>query len=185
MDKIVIDLSPQSIDNAIAWAKQEKQKIQDTINSLLETCVNEGADIARANVKNFETGETYKSIEGIFVEDNKAIIVASGNAIWLEFGTGVLRNREAYPLNVKGISPVGTYKKGLGSRLDGWLFPTDNPKYAQQDEDGNYITFTSGSWAGKMVGHTKGIKANRFLYEALLHIQSNAPSWAKDMFSNM
>lgn len=182
--KIVIDLSLQSIDNAIQWAEEEKKKIEDTIHSFMQLLLDEGVEIAKSHVYDtvfYDTGEVRNSIEGrMFIKDNKAVIVAnSKHAVYLEFGTGTFRNASAYPLKVDGVDPHSYTDES------GWVFPTNNMKYVMRDKKGKPRRFSSGTWKGQYIGFTRGIEQNRFMYQTMLYLQENAPDWAKDMFSNI
>lgn len=182
--KIVFQLTEESINDAIIQLENEKQKILGTIHSLMELLMEEGITIAKSQVDNVDSGLTRNSIEGMFINNEKAVIIAGGNAVWLEFGTGVLRNPSAYPDQVEGIVPVGTYGSGRGSNLDGWIFPTRKTKYVKK-KNGRYPKFKGGEWDGMYIGHTKGIKANKFMLYAKEHLTSIAPGWAIDLFSSM
>lgn len=181
--KIVIDLSPQSINNAIKWAEQEKKKILDTIHTFMQMLIDEGVTIAQSQVVNIDSGETLNSIKGMFKTDDKAVIIAdSEHAVWLEFGTGVRKNPEPYPLDVAGIVPIGTYGKGNGSNPNGWYYPTNNVKYALQ-KDGKPVELKGGAY--QYMGFTQGIKANKFMLFAKMHLEEVAPKWAMDIFSKI
>ena len=177
MYKITLQLTNSSIDQAIAKLEQLKQEVQEATHKLLKYIADSGVKIAKANVKNIDTGATKSSIKAfMYVNQDKAVIIAGGNAVWLEFGTGVHYNKPgSYPLSLpSGIVDIGQYGKKNGLK-DGWIYPTTDPRYELTDEYGN----------GLGIAYTHGLKANRFMYKALCKIRDNAPQWAIDIFKGI
>lgn len=161
--KIVITLDEKSIDDAIKWANEEKKKIRDAIHSFIEMLTKEGVTVAKATVRQ-HTGETLNSIYAR-IEKDMGVIVAGGNAIWLEFGTGVRKNPDGYPDELpEGIVPIGTYGQGKGSNPNGWYY------YDENDRE---------------VKHTFGTRANKFMYYTKEYLTSIAPQWANNLFKDI
>lgn len=162
--KIIITLNEQSINDAIKWVEEEKKRIENAIHSFMKMLMDEGVRVAKANVRNKDTRETLHSIHAYF-KDNKGVIVAGGKSIWLEFGTGVRKNKDGYPDELpEGIVPIGTYGQGKGSNLNGWYYYNEKKGEVQ---------------------HTFGIKANKFMYYAKEHLISIAPQWANDLLKDL
>lgn len=180
MYKITLDLTPESIDNAIASFKQLQDQIEKETKSLLRFIANQGVTIAKSYVQNIDTGATVGSIHAnMYYENNKAVIIAGANAIWLEFGTGVRFNQPgSYPLPLpNGVVDIGQYGKGKGSRQNGWVYPisSSSAKYELKDKNGK----------GLGIAHTYGIPANKFMYQTLKHLEKNAPKWAKSLYEGL
>lgn len=175
MRNITFNLNANSIDSAIAELELLKQDIQKTIHNFLQYLLDYGVTIAKANVKNIDTGATLNSIKGMFINNDKGVIIAGANAIWLEFGTGVYWNKSNYPMPLpSGISEIGNYGKGHG-KLDGWFYPSTDPRYELVDKNG----------FGRGIAYTHGIKANKFLYETLVALRTHTPKWAKSWFNKI
>lgn len=123
-----------------------------------------GEDYAINLVGHIDTGETINSIKG-YRQDDKGVIVAGGNAIWLEFGTGVKHNGGVgsypHPLASKlGMSAIGTYGAGHGADKNGWYYPSED-----------------GEWK-----HTYGIEANMFMYRTAQELINQFPDMAMEVF---
>lgn len=140
---------------------------------ILQELVDYGVEVAKSHVVNIDTGTTLESIHG-YVKGNTAVIEAGGNAMWLEFGTGITYNGDGYPMELpEGVSAIGEYGAGHGADPGGWLFPTMDERYAMRDKNGNPMTYPDGTY----IAHTYGIKANQFMYQALMAIKEKAPEY--------
>ena len=176
MYNIVIDLSQQSIDRALAWVRDEKALLQNDIKDLIQMLLDKGVEVAKANVLNIDTGATLKSIHSnisMYADDICGVIIAGENAVWLEFGTGVDKNGAggSYPMELPRGTTDGTHAIAppKGSTAGGWFYPTDDPRYD----------------LGYGYGFTQGIASNRFMYKAMQELIANAPQWAKDHFEGL
>jgi len=174
---IVIDLSPQSIDKALEWVRQERTRIQNAINSLIQMLLDKGVEVAKAHVVNIDTGATLNSIHssiGMYKDDVVGVIIAGEHAVWLEFGTGVRHNGAggSYPIELPQGTTNGTYpiSPPKPSTENGWYYPTDDERYILFEID------------GQGYGFTYGIASNQFMYKAMQSIIAVAPQWAKDHF---
>lgn len=129
--------------------------------NLLEKLGKEGVEYAKSQVLNIDTGATRDSIN-YHIDGNVLTIEAGGNAVWLEFGTGVAKNPSAYPVPVEGIVGHGEYGDGRGSNLGGWYFKTSDPRLAAIDrETGEYWMLPNGEF----LAHTFGIEQNMFMWK--------------------
>lgn len=173
--KLVIQLNVQSIDKAIQWVEKEKQKVLDTIHNFIQMLMDEGVNIAKAEVENIDTGETINSIHGMFINDNIGVIVAGGKAVFLEFGTGVDKNT-FYPDPLPEGTTDGTHAimPPKPSTAGGWFYPSTDTRYIRY--------YTSD---GQGIAFTHGIRANRFMLYAKEHLTSIAPDWANRLFSGI
>ena len=163
MTTIKVDLNADNgIKNAIKELRQYRNSIKSKTLKLIDSMLRFGEDYAINSVAHVDTGETLSSIKG-YRNGTKGVIVAGGNAIWIEFGTGVRNNGSA------GTSPhhkgeelgmtIGTYGQGKGADPNGWYYYDD----------------------GEVV-HTFGIKANMFMYKTALELQRVCPELAKEVF---
>lgn len=177
MYKIKLELTSKGITQAINEAKKLKQDIEKSIHNFLQMLVDSGVEIAKANVQNIDTGATKASIRGMYINQDKAVIIAGGNAVWLEFGTGVSKNKSSYTYNLiplpERIVPIGTYGHGNGSNA-GWWYETDDPRY---------IRYTAAN--GVSYGYTRGIKANKFMLKTIMALRNQAPKWAEQIFAGI
>lgn len=140
-----------------------KHTIDRKVEQLVGRMLKEGETYAINAVGHFDTGETMSSVVA-YREGSHGIIAVGGNAIWIEFGTGVEYNGGGYnhPKAAElGMSAHGTYGKGLGADPNGWVY---------RDDDGNYH-------------HTKGIPTNPFMYNTAQMLRNECRNWAKEIFS--
>ncbi len=170
MRSITIPLTPSGLERGAQWLeKYAKITLPKKVEQFVELMTRQGESWAINFMGHIDTGETLASIVGIR-NGNKGVIVAGGNAIWIEFGTGVVANIgvDSHPkAPILGIAPHGTYGKGLGSNPNGWYYP--DPKGTHYF-DGQY-------WS-----HTYGIPASRFLYDTSIELIKAYPSMAKEIF---
>lgn len=165
MKTIRITLSPQGIDKAISDLRDYKKRLSKVVNTLLDKMVQFGEDYAINAVGHVDTGETLSSIHG-YRKGKRGVIVAGGNAIWLEFGTGVTYNGSAggspHPKGSELGMTIGTYGQGKGSDPNGWYYLGDDGK----------------------LKHTYGIKANMFMYQTAKVLREEVPELAKGLFDD-
>ena len=162
MKRIVLSLSEPSIDQAIKDLKEYQKSITRKVNEIIDLMCQFGEDYAINLVGHVDTGETVSSIQG-YRSGNKGVIVAGGNAVWLEFGTGVRRNGPAgqspHPKGRELGMTIGGYGKGKGSNPNGWYYHD-----------------------GEGIRHTLGIKANMFMWKTARELERIAPELAREVF---
>ena len=164
MKKIVVDLNADNgIKNAIKELRQYRNSIKSKTLNLLDKMLKVGEDYAINSVAHVDTGETLSSIRG-YRNGTKGVIVAGGNAIWIEFGTGVKNNGSVgsspHPKGEELGMTIGTYGAGHGADPNGWWY------------------YDEGE-----IKHTHGIKANMFMYKTALELQRVCPEMAREVFS--
>lgn len=164
MRTIVVELGPDGIKRAIQEIRDYKKEVQRKTKELLQYMVEYGEEYAINAVTHVDTGETLNSVKG-YRTGNKGVIVAGGNAIWLEFGTGVKNNGSAgsspHPKGSELGMVIGGYGAGHGADPKGWWY---------EDESGEYK-------------HTYGIRATQFMWKTALELQKVAPELAMEVFS--
>lgn len=140
------------------YSKSLKQKTIDLVGVMLQ----KGEDYAVNGLGHIDTGETLSTLFA-YRNGNKGVILVGGNAIWIEFGTGVVANAGNAPhpkADELGMSPWGTFGQGKGANPNGWWYMGD---------DG-------------IPHHTYGIPANRFMYNAAQMLRRECPQLAKEVF---
>ena len=163
---ITITLSERSIDKAIKELEAYKERINQRLNDLIDRMCADGASYAVLNLTHVDTGLTQGSIIG-YREGHTGIIEVGGNAIWIEFGTGVLGNRGGDSVHPNrgelGISDWGTYGQGNGANPGGWFY---------YDAEGK-------------LKHTFGIPMNPFMEQAAHRLEREFKTKAREVFSKV
>jgi len=134
------------------------------LNRFCEELVDEFLEEGKSKIKDKlalheDTGETIASVRSERI-GNEGKIMVGGAGVWLEFGTGVLKNPTPHPNSVNGVVPHGTYGKGNGSDPRGWVYQKDGKFY-----------------------RTKGIAQTRFMYNTGEELKSEAQEIANKVAS--
>ena len=175
---ISVHLSDEGIDAAIKEIKAYKRYLVGHMQRLITAMCKEGESYAIAHVGHYDTGATEQSIHG-YRSGNKGVIVAGGNAVWIEFGTGVywngFPNSSPHPRGAMNGMIIGEYGKQHGLQ-QGWFFPTTDPRYeiVKQNADG---TETHTGY-----GYTHGIQATMFMWNTAKELQRKFPELARQVF---
>lgn len=163
--KITVPLSKEGMKDAADWLMRYKKKMLNNIDKLLTMMLRKGEQYAIMNCNHVRTGMTISTIIG-YRDGNHGIILAGGNAIWIEFGTGVhVPGQFDHPVleDVVGKTSVvrhGEYDKKHGADEKGWFY---------QDE--------FGEWH-----HTYGQVADPFFYETAQMLRKEYATYAKEIF---
>jgi hypothetical protein len=166
-------LDPKSIDKAIAKVNKEQSRLKGISREILQQLVDDGVEYAKAMCP-LDSGETYDSIHGYITEDGKGMIVAGGNAVWVEFGTGVKGAESPYPGEasvMSGATPYNGYMSGehiietKDGRI-GWFYPVSNG-------DKTEYRFT------------EGMPSRPFMWETAHHLRAIAPEVVKVTLGKM
>lgn len=151
--------------NAAKQLRKYAESLQSKTEQLVQELGDLGLDSAANTLGHVDTGETLESLQFIREGTNGTVSVG-GNAVWIEFGTGVARNggqagayvhQKAQEL---GMSPIGTYGKGYGANPNGWYY---------RGADGK-------------THHTFGIESNAFMYRASQDMRRELVEMAKEVF---
>lgn len=160
---ISVPATQEGMKEAANWLMRWKDKIQRNAEKLLAKMLQEGEQYALNYLGHIDTGETLSTIAS-YREGNHGILLVGGNAIWIEFGTGVVANQyNPYPHHKAqelGMNAIGTYGKGHGHDPNGWWYMGD---------DGEYH-------------HTYGIPANMFFYNTAQTLKREYDKYAKEIF---
>lgn len=158
---ITVSLSENGLDAAVAWLEGYSKRLEKHITELINKMLDEGETYAANTLGHIDTGETLSTIMG-YREGNTGILSVGGNAVWIEFGTGVAYNSEMHPKAAElGMSPHGTYGAGYGANPDGWYYYDENRQ----------------RWR-----HTKGIPQNRFFYNTAQMLRKEYKRMAQEVF---
>lgn len=162
MKKITLTLDTKSIDNAIEELQGYKVELNSKTEKLLDLMLEHGEDYAINELGHIDTGETLSSIYG-YRDGDKGVILAGGNAIWLEFGTGIRHNGPAggspHPKGTELGMIIGEYGQGKGANPGGWWY-----------------------YDGDEVKHTYGIPATMFMWRTSRELEESATELAKEVF---
>ena len=167
--KIDIDLSASSFLNAAAELRKYADSLQGKAEQLVQKLGDKGVEMATMHYldvpydsKHVDTGETLNSIQ-FNREGSTGTVSAGGAAVWIEFGTGVVRNGGGgHPKKGEfGMSDWGTYGQGHGADPNGWWYPS---------RDG--------------YSHTWGIEMNPFMYSTSQDIRRYLRRTAKEVFKS-
>lgn len=167
-----IEVLPTSsgLEKAAKWLERYEKSLDKKSNNLVDKLVESGQAYAHLNLKHIDTGATASSIRGQR-KGNEGEISVGGAAVWIEFGTGVVKNSgDPHPKAVElSMSPWGTYVwygniSGLphGNSPNGWWYKGD---------DGEYH-------------HTYGIAMNPFMYNTAQSLRRDCKETAREVFSD-
>lgn len=151
-----------SIENAIKELREYKKSLDKKCLKLIEIMCAEGEDYAINAVGHVDTGKTLSTIMG-YRKGKEGLVVAGGNAVWLEFGTGVGNAEWAGGELPEGIVAHGEYGKGLGK----------NPPWFYFDERDGKVHIT---W---------GIDANSFMWKTARFLEENVSEYARKAFNEV
>lgn len=159
---IKFTLNEKDIDRAIKELKQFKKDFLEKCDKLIEVLTDEGAEIARLQVKQLDavfTGELLNSIEGYYSPSLQTGFIKAGAfyAIYVEFGTGVVGSQSPHP------NPDGWQYDVNGHGDSGWVYYDD---YSGQFK-----------W-------TRGFKSRPFMYNTARQLEKECLKISKEVFGN-
>lgn len=158
---ITVSASASGLSAAASWLEGYANRLEKNVNELISAMLKEGEQYAIDNLGHIDTGETVSSIMA-YREGSSGLLVVGGNAIWIEFGTGVYAPGQTdHPkASELGMSPHGTYGLGHGADPNGWYYQGDD-----------------GQWH-----HTMGIPSNRFFYNTAQMLRREYKRIAQEVF---
>lgn len=164
---VSMDLSTQSINQAIREVKQYKQQLVNFCNALMRRLVEDGRVVAQMNVMSMNavyTGQLEDSIQGVFFPEKKLGVIFTNvpYALFVEFGTGIV-GAEGPQHPMKG--EVGWEHDVNNHGNKGWVY------YLKTDGVNEF------RW-------TKGMPSRPFMYETLRWLEQNAPKIASEVAAN-
>ena len=169
MHKITVSLG--NIDEAIRQIEEYEKKVQQNVKKFVSKLVDEGVQIAKVKILTLppksavESGDLLGSVKPVHVNDNKGfIVVDNDHAVFVEFGTGVVKNGSngSHPMSDEFGLSIGTYGEGKGSNPDGWWY---------FDKKQNRKRFT------------EGMPSRPFMYETAKDLEHKIVEIAREVFS--
>lgn len=110
-------------------------------------------------------------------ENLKGSIIAEGDSVaFIEFGTGVFNASHPLQSEVSGIVAHGTYGKGRGSNLKGWIYRGEQGNGSAVPVLGRDKKPQEGKW------RTFGEPANKCMYDTALELEQLIEPMAKEIF---
>ena len=114
---ITIPLSEDALNATIYDLRKYSNELRGKMQRLITAMCRHGEQYAISHVTRIDTGATVSSIHG-YRKGNTGVIVAGGNAVWLEFGTGVYYNGNPngspHPIGAELGMIIGEYGKQHG-----------------------------------------------------------------------
>ena len=164
LKSIHMELSTQSINNAIREIRQFRIQLRETCLELVQALTMEGAEIAKMQVASMEavdTGELENSIQGLFFPSERCgfVIADCPYAIYVEYGTGIIGASSPHP------EAQGKWDYDVnGHDIQGWVY--------KSDKDGQF------HW-------TVGYISRPFMYNTLRWLEEAAPKRMSEMLDQM
>lgn len=177
MKTIVLDLSTESIDNAIKEVKAYKDYIHKGLSKLLLLLGEEGMQIASAGYNSAEYDGT-NDVEVVYETrgDNTVYLVAVGRAVlFIEFGTGI-RYANIHPEAMELGMNRGEYGKGLGGSSNGWVY------VGEKGTNGKAVNTKDDSGKTVSVVRTYGNPASMTMYTTRQKLKDRIYTLAKECF---
>lgn len=162
MRSISVSCSLKGFARAVDWLEDYAKSLKDKSKEIISEMLQDGEFYAANFLGHIDTGMTLSTIAG-YRQGDSGLLVVSGAAIWLEFGTGVVANRgqAEHPKKAElRLYPWGAYGEGHGSDPNGWYYMGDDGK----------------------VHHTFGIPANHFFYNTAQQLRKEYARIAKRAF---
>lgn len=146
--KLKSGLSESGIQSLIDGVEQYRRDIEKKIEMLLRELVTYGVTVCRAEALDLSINNTGRLVSSITGETNGSkgyVRVNCEYAVYVEFGTGVVGEKNPHP-NYGGYTLGYNYDHNGHGEL-GWWYPTDesdpNP-YKSRAEDGTLYAWTRG-----------------------------------------
>jgi hypothetical protein len=158
-------LNTQSIQDAIDHIEKKRTGVKGVSKEVMQRLIDLGVAKAK-ELCPLDTGATIESIRGYVDEDGKGVIVAGGNAAWIEFGTGVKGADSPYPGEssvMAGATPYNGYMSGSQ------IYETKDGRIGW-----NYYNENRKKWE-----FTEGMPSRPFMWETAHYLRAIAPQEIK------
>lgn len=173
MKKVIkMKLEPKSIDEAIRELRAYKEDLERRVQLLVKILTDNGANIARAKVVEmgaYDTGELLSSIESCVSGSVGFIRVNAEFGIFVEFGTGIVGERDSHP-----AADAFNWEYDINDHgEEGWFYPYNSSrkhKYKFNPETGQKQPWTAGR------------EAKPFMYETALKLKDEFPVIVREVF---
>lgn len=170
--RLKADLSISGIRQLQKDIEKYQNSIEYKAKLLAENLVDMGVEIARVKISSLDAIFTGELIQSVHTEYKSSIrggaifcvVADSDHAVFVEFGTGVVGQKNPYPYPLpKGVSweyASGKTIRQLSDGRYGWFYKGDN-----------------GQWY-----FTEGMESRPFMYETSLELEKKVVSVAKRVF---
>ncbi len=164
LKSINMELSTQSINNAIREIREFRKQLKDICWELVKVLAMEGVEIAKMQVASLEavdTGELENSIQGLFFPQERVgyVIADCKYAIYVEYGTGIIGQSAPHP------EAEGKWDYDVrGHGIEGWVY--------KSDKDGEF------HW-------TVGYISRPFMYNTMRWLEEAAPDRMAALLAQM
>lgn len=162
-----------NLDEAVNALEDYQKSLNVKAKVLIEKLAEVGFDVADIRFKQAQ----YDGVNDVvvqspqWVEDNKIVLLAKGNAVtFIEFGAGV-RYTEVHPLALEKGAIRGAYGKGKGKNKS-WTY------YGEPGTNGKIVRVSDKG----MIIRTEGNPPARAMYEAVKTMREKILEIAKEVF---
>lgn len=175
---VKIDLTPESIQNALDELEKYKAWIDRKTEELVRRFGEIGVEITRTNFEQAQyAGDNDVQVRLDDLGERRVAVVAYGDATWfIEFGTGVTFTNP-HPEASKFGAVRGGYGQGRGANPRGWSY-TGIPGQIPPPE-----TEIRTSKKGKQYVHTKGNPSGMCMYLAEEELRQRFKEIAQEVFA--
>lgn len=176
MKKITIQLSEESINEAIKEINRYKKWVDEKTKLLIEKLALIGAQEASVRFATAMYDGVNDSEVSVDIQGSRAVISAKGQAVcFIEFGAGIYHNPgEPYPLpRPKGIVGIGKYGQGKGKQTT----------WGYYGEPGSSGVVKVNNKTGKEVVLTHGNPASMPMWYATEEMRNEVLRVAREVFA--
>lgn len=174
MKTVHIELTPESVDNAVRELERFRKWIDDGVKKLLELIGERGKQYAELEyLSALYTGTNDVSVTYTVTGDVVEIRADGSQVLFIEFGTGVTYP-ESHPDPLAASYPHGEYGYHLGKNPRGWRFPEGN------GDGGSGLAWPDAKHKGYL--KTYGSPANASLYNARTQVEGEFMNLVKEAF---
>jgi len=168
LKSIEMDLSSESITQAIREVGLFQQQLRAGMNALVAELVKQGTEVAKMQVVSMDavdTGDLEKSIYGYFSAGERIgyIFAPTPYAFYVEYGTGNAAMSSPHP--EQGVRGVQYDQNAHG--LGGWFYPSDK----------GWILTKNGT----MLAWTRGMPARPFMHNTMKWLEEAARTIARSV----
>ena len=173
VQKISMDLTPASIDNAIRELREWKDWIEEKTKLLTRELASVGVQIANMRyAQAVYDGDNDVTVTFYQRGENDFAVIAAGRTVFfIEFGTGVRYNAPHPEANRMGMIR-GQYGRGQGSNPKGWYY------IGEAGTSGRYV----GERKSGPLYHTYGNPANQSLWKTRSELIDRFETIARRVF---
>lgn len=191
LKSIDMELSTQSINNAIREIRAFQEELKEKCLELVRVLADEGVKIAKMQVISMEavdTGELERSIEAVFFPSERCGVVIAGcaYAVYVEYGTGVVAEREGPHPSGEGPGTVTSHGGRKGENTHAHMGYGNSVAY-DSESGTTQSTHSEMGWVYKdkagQYHFTRGFVSRPFMYNTLRMLEEMAPDKASEILT--